>query len=329
LQEKFRQIYSIVGECGKLINILFPYSQPIYLENLKNLFRFFEKKGHAIQFITEGSITDLDIRPDLVLTNQAWWNIENEIGNEASSMDIPHITIEHGAPLFYQGGKQYYRKNIGSANLKLLWGNYNLYMMKKYGCPESKLRITGFPRFDNLTNIKPITNTTPRVLFLSTWKIPGQIKQIWEQTLNQVNKLNYNLAIKHHPQEHQRGYLIRKNDIPNWVEIIKNENLFEEVSKSDLIISTPTSVLIAALYFKKPIFCYYPLFMKDYWKGLLSFYTKFNFIPKPSIFSKIDIKYLLEKNINIEKYNQMLGDVANGIDGNCCQNVYNECMAII
>ena len=65
-------------------------------------------------------------------------------------MGIPHVTIEHGAPFFYQGGKQYYRKNIGAANIKLLWGNYNLDMMKKYGCSKKILRVTGFPRFDDL-----------------------------------------------------------------------------------------------------------------------------------------------------------------------------------
>ena len=295
---------------------------------MKNLFSFLKQKGCEIQLITEGCIYDLEKKPDIVLTNQAWWNIENKIGEEAMKKDIPHITIEHGAPFFYQGGKQYYRKNIGAANIKLLWGRYNLDMMKRYGCPDKMLKVTGFPRFDDLIKLKPITNSTPRILFLSTWKIPGEIEKIWKQTVSQAKKLGYKLAIKFHPQEHQRGYLIHKDNIPPWVEIIKSENLYEEVSKSDLVISTPTSVLVAALYFKKPIFCYYPVFMKNYWKGLFEFYRKFNFIPKSSRVCKFDLKKLVESKPNLEKYNKMLKYVANGTDGKSCQNIYNECMKI-
>ena len=296
---------------------------------MKNLFSFFKQKGHVIQLITEGSIDELDNKPDLVLSNQAWWNIENKIGEEAKCLNIPHITIEHGAPFFYQGGKQYYRRNIGAANIKLLWGRYNFDMMKKYGCQDKKLKVTGFPRFDNLLKIKPISNSTPRILFLSTWKIPGQIQKIWDETIKQVEENGYNLAIKHHPQENQRGYLINRKNIPSWVEIIENENLYEEISKSDLIISTPTSVLIAALYFQKPIYCYYSIFMKRYWKGLIGFYSKFSFIPKPGKFNNYNLKKLVESNPNLEKYTEMLDYVANGIDGKSCQNVYNECMAIL
>lgn len=243
-------------------------------------------------------------------------------------MGIPHVTIEHGAPFFYQGGKQYYRKNIGAANIKLLWGNYNLDMMKKYGCSKKMLRVTGFPRFDDLIKFQPISNSTPRVLFLSTWKIPGQIKEIWRETVAQAKSLDYELVLKYHPQEHQRGYLIQQDEIPPWVKIIKNENLYDEVSKSDLVISTPTSVLIAALYYNKPIFCYYPMFMRKYWKGLIEFYRKFNFIPKSSRVYKFDLKKLVESKPNLEKYNKMLKYVANGTDGKSCQNIYNECMKI-
>ena len=53
-------------------------------------------------------------------------------------------------------------------------------MMKRYGCPDEMLKVTGFPRFDDLIKLKPITNSTPRILFLSTWKIPGEIEEIWK-----------------------------------------------------------------------------------------------------------------------------------------------------
>ena len=293
------------------------------------LLNYFIQNGHEVERIKEGNISTLNKEPDLVLSNQAWWGFEYDIGIEAKSLNIPHVTIEHGAPFFYQGGKQYYRKNIGAADLKLLWGQFNLNMMKKYKCPENLLKVTGFPRFDDLIKFKPISNSTPRVLFLSTWKIPGQIKEIWKKTVSQAKNMGYNLAFKYHPQEYQRGFMIKQNDIPSWVEIIKNENLYEEVSKSDLVISTPTSVLIAALYFKKPIFCYYPVFMKNYWKGLFEFYRKFNFIPKSNRLYKFDLKKLVESNPNSDKYIKMLDYVANGIDGKSCQNIYNECMTIL
>ena len=54
----------------------------------KNLFNFLKQKGHGIQLIKEGSIDDFDKKPDLVITNQAWWNIENKIGKEAIKNNI-------------------------------------------------------------------------------------------------------------------------------------------------------------------------------------------------------------------------------------------------
>ena len=47
------------------------------------------------------------------------------------------------------------------------------------------------------------------------------------------------------------------------------------------------------------------------------------------MFENFDLKKLAESNPNSVEYTKMLDYVANGIDGKCCQNVYNECMAIL
>lgn len=326
---RFKLICITVGEGGRLINILVPYSQSIYIENLKNLLLLCTQKGHHVQKVTDGSLITLNKKPDLILSNQAWWGIEFKIGTEAKTLNIPHITIEHGAPFFYQSNRQYYRRSIGAADLKLLWGKFNLYMMKKYKCPENLLKITGYPRFDDLMKYKPISNSTPRILFLSTWKIPGQISKIWHKTLNQAKCLGYHLAIKHHPQEKINGYQINPDNIPQWVEIIENENLFAEIAKSDFIITSPTSVLIPAIYYKKPLFCYYSPFTKNYWKGLIQFYSKFHFLPKPSIINNFDIEKLLGIKPDLVNYKKMFKYTAYNDDGNNSLRAYNECISII
>ena len=279
--------------------------------------------------MNNGNIDLIQNNIDLIISNQAWWNIEYDIGLDSIAKNVPHVTIEHGAPFFYQGGKQYYRKNIGAASVKFLWGKYNLEIMKKYGCSENLMKVTGFPRFDSLKNFSSTTNSIPRILFLSTWKIPGKIKEIWERTVLQAKSLGFNLAIKHHPQEKHRGYQIQSFEIPDWVEVINNENLFEEVAKSDLVITSPTSVLIPAIYYNKPIYCYYSVFTKNYYKGLVEFYLKFNFLSKPNFYKKFDIENLLNITIDKEKYNKIFNYVAHSDDGNNSYRVYKECLKII
>ncbi len=312
------------------MNILFPYSQSIYKLNLSNLFSKFIKKQHNIKFIKKiDELSDPTMKNiDLILSNQAWWNIENEIGKLASQNKIPHITIEHGTPMFYQSNKQYYRRSIGHADIKLLWGQHNLNMMKKYNCPLDKLIITGYPRFDDLLKYKSVKNNTPKILFLSTWKIPGKIKIVWERVVEQTKSLNYELLLKPHPMEKGQMSFIGKNNIPDFVKIINNENLFKYISESDLIITSPTSTLIPILYFRKPLFSYYPTFTKKYFKGMMNFYRNFK-IPHYKQIQKIDLEKMLNFKVERERNNKYLKHLSFKNDGKNTERVYQFCLEFV
>ena len=181
------------------MRILAPCSTDIYRINLQPMYDYFLAQGDEVLPTREDNWDDLEPKPDLVVSNQAWWQIEHEIGKKAQAAGIPHVTIEHGAPMFYQGGPQYYRREIGAADAKCLWGQHNLDMMRQYKCNPEKLHITGYPRFDELLDYQSQSHSIPRILFLGTWKIPGKIFDVWQQVLDQARVLNYQVAFKPHP----------------------------------------------------------------------------------------------------------------------------------
>lgn len=304
------------------MRVLFPYSAEIYSTNLKPLADYFTARGDEVIRTPENNWETLESRPDVVISNQAWWSLENEIGQKARSAGIPHVTIEHGAPMFYQGGPQYYRREIGAADVKCLWGQHNFDMMRRYKCAPEKLHITGYPRFDDLLNFQPHSNTTPRILFLGTWKIPGKIFEVWQHVLEQARVLGYHVAYKPHPNESTRGVLLNRERIPGWVEIIQGENLFGEVALSDAIITSPTSVLIPIFYYQKPVYSYYPWWQK----GLFQFHRTFKL---PGVGkNRLDLEKLVQQGVNHERYHRYFEYTAFRADGRNRERVYQLCQEL-
>ena len=305
---------------------MFPYSYDFYKTNLLNLTNAFKDNGHRVILTKKNNLKTLPQLPDLIISNQAWWGVEYEIGKESNKLGIPHITIEHGTPMFYQSNRQYYRRTIGSANLKLLWGQQNFDMMKRYKCSTKLLKITGNPRFDDLCKYKPSTHDVPRILFLSTWKISGKIDLIWREVIKQSEKLNCKLIYKPHPMEKYRGALINKEALPNNVRILKNEELYSEIAKASLVITAPTSVLVPIFFFKKPVYSYYPPILGKLSKGLLKFYFKFKIPHVKTMTSTINIEKLLDSKIDHQKYDNYFDYIAFSSDCNSTKRVYDCCM---
>lgn len=309
------------------MNILIPYSNEIYLKNLKNLVNFFKENGHSVQFTDVDIWDDLNKKPDLIISNQSWWNIEHTIGKKAKEENIPHISIEHGSPMFYQSNRQYYRKNIGAADYMLLWGQCNFDMMRRYKCSSNILKVTGNPRFDDLKKYKSVSNIKPRVLFLSTWKIGGEIKKVWNEVLQQSKILNYEILYKPHPMEFTQGSIINFDSLPENVKIIRDDSLFENIASVDIVITSPTSVLIPIFYYKKPIFSYYSLFTKGFIKGMYQFYKRFN-IPHTGIGKGFDLEKILQKGINQSQYEEYFNYTSFKDDGNNSKRAYDFCLEL-
>lgn len=304
------------------MRVLFPYSAEIYRTNLEPLVDYFTSRGDAVICTAEDNWEALDARPDVVISNQAWWKLEHEIGKKALAAGIPHVTIEHGAPMFYQGGPQYYRREIGAADVKCLWGQHNFDMMQRYKCPPENLRITGYPRFDGLLNYSAQSNPQPRILFLGTWKIPGKIFDVWQKVLEQAKVLGYTVAYKPHPNESTRGELLDRARIPDRVEIVRGENLFEEVARADAVITSPTSVLIPVFYYEKPVYSYYPWWQK----GLFQFHRTFKL---PGVGkNRLDLEKLVQQRVNRERYQRYFEYTAFKADGRNRERIYQLCQEL-
>ena len=306
------------------MRVLAPYSAEIYRINLQPLYDYFISKGDEIIYTTTANNWDVvDPKPDLVITNQAWWQIEHEVGLQARTAGIPHVTIEHGAPMFYQGGPQYYRREIGAADAKCLWGQHNFDMMRRYKCQPEKLHITGYPRLDRLLDFQPQSNSVPRILFLGTWKIPGKIFEVWQKVLEQAKALGYQVAFKPHPNEATRGVLMNQEYLPDWVEIVTGENLYEEVARSDAVITSPTSVLIPIFYYQKPVYSYYPWWQK----GMFQFQRTFQL---PCVGkNKLDLEKMVQCGVNRDQYRKHFEYTGFKSDGRNRERVYQLCQKLV
>ncbi len=242
---------------------------------------------------------------------------------------IPVIVLEHGAPLFYQSHYQYYRRQIGAADLKLLWGPHNLEMMESYGCSADKLKVTGYPRFDELPECKAVKKregSRPRILFLGTWKIAGKMHRIFESAAEECDRQGYDLVYKPHPSEYRSEFSLLSRCKSLGISVIENENLFEEVAAADVVLTSPTSVLIPIYFFYKPFFSYYPVLMGKFTKGLLKLYHEFP-MPRFSLLRQTaNIRKLLDMKIDKSLYDNAFDRLAYRRDGGNTERVYRTCM---
>ena len=157
----------------------------------------------------------------------------------------------------------------------LLFGNYAKALLTKTGSyPEEKFLVFGNPEFFSreqiLSNLDPkkihdkysIPEDKKIILFATSkmqryYNFYGKLnydEQVWEQLLENFGSNNkYYLILKPHPDENIDVYkkILSKYNIEN-VKII-NDNLFELISMSSIVISIISTVIIDALCLKKPV----------------------------------------------------------------------------
>lgn len=197
-------------------------------------------------------------------------------------LKIPTIGIQHGYiypynPM-YSYGEICSDSNIYGfpiPNYLLLYGNYTKDLLISNGYPEKRLIVFGNASFFNLDNFKLKFNFEEsakkfsiceheRVILFTTGKLQRAYssagkydydEKIVEYLIRKFNNnKNYKIIIKPHPTETDvKIYekLIEKNFSNNI--FISQENLFELISLSSVIVSVFSTTMYDALCFEKPV----------------------------------------------------------------------------
>lgn len=87
-----------------------------------------------------------DIGAVLSISSIVW--MDNALNLIAKANRIPSLTLQHGLIL----ERDLFCHIPISATKKLVWGNATLAWYKKYGFPESRIKVVGSPRFDVIFN---------------------------------------------------------------------------------------------------------------------------------------------------------------------------------
>lgn len=151
------------------------------------------------------------------------------------------------------------------------------YIEDNYGYPRGVVQLTGFPRFDNLHNMKTIKK---QIVIMPTWRqwfklkskkakeinddfVTSDYLKKWSELLNapRFNALieQYQLKIIFYPHRNMQNYLpeFQKNLNNNIIIAFWEDYDLQELLKtSEILITDYSSVFFDMIYMKKPIIFY-------------------------------------------------------------------------
>lgn len=186
----------------------------------------------------------------------------------AQALDIPTLNIQHGAI----ADVQHYRHAI--ADRMAVWGEHDRALLVQNGVPESRLVITGQPRFDASAQIAD-AHAVRRAL-----KLPSAHKLILWATTPYVARLAYDfpernqrylaallallereqdwiLLLKLHPVDQRKAYAQHLSEchtrLRKRVRLYQQEDIQELLLVSDVVVAWNTSVIQEAALLHKPM----------------------------------------------------------------------------
>lgn len=196
----------------------------------------------------------LQRKPDVIVTNHAWWDEGYHVCLWAQKARVPVVAIEHGCTMFFQSQAKY-RRTIGKARVKCLWSDHNLEIMRKYN-PDHHKRcvVTGPPRYDELYDFQARADLDlPKdfVLVLSTWSVQ---KDSPRHAANKIAE-KYNVVLKTHPNEHHYPGRSPGRIVGKKVHISSGqEELFTLLKRCRAVVTPISSAMLPAMLFRKPIY---------------------------------------------------------------------------
>ncbi|MEK7728188.1 MAG: UDP-N-acetylglucosamine 2-epimerase [candidate division KSB1 bacterium] len=186
----------------------------------------------------------------------------------AQSLGIPTLNIQHGAI----ADVQQYRHAL--ADRMAVWGEHDRALLARNGVPESRIVITGQPRFDAAVKVDdaravrralklPLTHklllwaTTPYVARLA-YDFPERNQRYLETLLALVEReQDWVLLIKLHPVDQRPAYAQLLNKINasvrQRVRLYQQEDIQELLFVAEVVLAWNTSVMQEAALLHKPM----------------------------------------------------------------------------
>ena len=122
----------------------------------------------------------------------------------------------------------------------------------------NKVFVTGNPSFDKtikyFNNNKILSEKNSKVLCFLTQNHPEKL-DILEKLIEIVDKKDFNLIVKIHPNESKEDYLKVVQSLTKNKEkiFIETENLYENILKSDIVVTIDSTAALEAAILGKPI----------------------------------------------------------------------------
>ncbi len=188
------------------------------------------------------------------------------------------------------------------ADIFAIYGNLSKQICLNHNVDPKKLVSIGNPRYDELFKRKSISNEKNILIVLSgiastAWStffstsLILNYEKMFREVLTCIGKYEKNITIKLHPTQDS---IIDVQNIVNEIlphaKITKNSNTYNLISKADVIISPPSSVITEALILDKPVLLF-KILSND--SGIP--YEKYNSVLATEFINEIDekIKQLL------------------------------------
>ncbi len=212
------------------------------------------------------------------------------------------------------------------------------------GVKEEKIKITGQPRNDLLfiekgSEVKSNTKKQIVILYLPTWREYDNNHDLFFQygfniyKMNEfLKKINAKLLIKFHAIESTRNKIlgVKKND--ERISFVDIDNVYEILSKVDILITDYSSVYFDYLLLDKPII-FTPFDLKEYEEKRGFYYNYEKVTPGPKAKDWNEVIFNISKILEADSYANERNRVNNLFnefkDNKSSGRVYNEIINII
>lgn len=207
------------------------------------------------------------------------------------------------------------------------------YFSSAFRIPDQKFSIAGYPRTDNLKNIKIEKKNTFNVLYIPTYRETlYEEKELIKlldikQFNNFLKKLNINFYIKLHPQSSLLKIFKTYNE--SHIKILEISDIYEIMSDFDLLITDYSSIYYDFLLTQKPMI----LFPIDFGKytETRGFYEDYmTFFKENMAFTWIELQVMLQQILihgndpNIKNRIQLSKLIYKYEDGKSSQRIVKE-----
>lgn len=305
------------------------------LSKLGNILPFYSIKHRLIYLFAEKVISS---HPDEIILNPF---MGKNIRLYCSLINSEKIFLQHGVT----------KDNISSwlrkydKNLSLLVTVSDLekksFFEEGYNYDKNVVQTLGFPRFDNLLEIKEDKGISSKkqIIIMPSWreelvgKTNNQIKGSEyfihinslinnEQLINAAKKLGYTILFKPHPLVYSFIDLFDKND---YVQV-DNESKYQDLFKnSDLMITDYSSVAFDFSYMKKPVIYYQYADDYNFKNGYFNYKTMGfgEIINEENELIRTVIEYMENDCKMKEEYKNRVNEFYKYDDKNNCKRVYD------